>query len=210
MNTRRVISNITFNSLDFFGSVCESLVSDHLIEWCYWIQHQPDTDDSKPHIHFVLQPSKTINTDSLRKSFLEVDINNSLPILPLSKWYFTTSIDDWILYCLHDIDYLRFKGLYRNIHYSYADFYSTDIDSFHHDYCNINRSRFSALSALDNAISSNKSFASLVQSGVIPINLRAQYEAQYRALKKLYLSDNHIQSVVDSSLFVNEEQLIIK
>lgn len=210
MNTRRVISNITFNSLDFFGSVCDSLVSDNIVEWVYWIQHRPDTDDTKIHIHFVLQPSKTISTDSLRKRFLEVDINNSLPIMPLSKWYFTTSIDDWILYCLHDVDYLRFKGLTRNVHYDYSDFHATDLDSFHHDFCNINRSRFGTLSALNNAITSNLPFASLVQNGLVPINLRAQYEAQYRALKKLYMSDNSIKGTADSSLFVDNEQLVIK
>lgn len=182
MKTTRTISNITYNTLPFFEHVINDLAERGIIEWAYWILHKADSDDKKDHIHFVLRPSARIETTALRNAFLEPTADNPLPLAPTSKWFFTNSMDDWILYVLHDEAYLASKGQTRNYRYEIESLCATDRDALMADYNNIDRVKFDRLRRLAEAVYDGIPFVNLVQSGLIPISQRAQYEAQYRAL----------------------------
>lgn len=194
MRTRRVLSNVSFNSPDFFDYVISGLYHDSVIDWCYWVSHLPDRDDKKAHIHFVFQPSKIIDTVVFLRHFLEFPFHgNRLPLKPTSRFQPVISLDDWLLYCKHDSVYLSQKGLERKYHYDWSDFHSTDFDSLQHDIDNIDYTQFGRLALLNEGVISHTSFAELVQRGIVPINFRSQYEAQYLALKKLRMADNSLE-----------------
>lgn len=149
MNTIRVISSISFNTQPFFESVVGRLCkgdgdSKQILDWCHWVQHQPDSDQRKPHIHFVCKPSRRIDTNDLRKMFIEPqdqiiadrfargEIKEVRPedLRPLGCLPFqaTASMRDWLLYAIHDYHYLFTKGQQRTVHYERADVKSTDPD----------------------------------------------------------------------------------
>lgn len=149
MNTISTISSISWNTVPFFESTIARLHSSGVIDWCHWIYHQPEEDEKKGHIHFVLQPSRRIDTSSLEKEFVEpvctpaearklvkeyLARGESLPndvVLPrgVNPFRKTGSMKDWFLYAMHDVKYLLGKGQSRQHHYSRADIQSTH-DSF--------------------------------------------------------------------------------
>lgn len=144
MNTISLISNISYNTPEFFEAKIKVLSSgdNRLIDWAHWIFHLPEDDETKPHIHFVLKPSRRIDTNSLRNEFLEspallveaksqrgeaITPNDLKPLgcLPFDK---TKNISDWLLYAIHDVRYLLKKGQARKHHYNRQDVKSTDPD----------------------------------------------------------------------------------
>lgn len=195
MKTRRILSNISFNSPSFFKLIIEGLYHDCVIDWAYWIIHYPDKDDKKSHIHFVFQPSRALDTSDFVSKFLEFPFHgNRLPLKPTSRFQPVVSLDDWLLYCKHDSEYLRSKGLERHLHYNWSDFLSTDYDSLQHDIDNIDYNQFGRLALLSEGALNHIPFAELVQRGLIPINYRAQYEAQYIALKRIRDSESGLKT----------------
>lgn len=144
MNTISVISSVSFNTPQFFEMKIRELTDEksRILDWCHWIVHKPDTDQTKPHIHFVCKPSYRIDTNALRNAFKEPvtveylaqimehrlltkDDEKPLGCLPFVK---TTSMSDWLLYGIHDEGYLFKKGQSRNTHYQREDVKSTDPD----------------------------------------------------------------------------------
>lgn len=187
MKTRRTLTNISFNSPDYFADRMNDLLRDGVIDWAYWIVHHADNDDKKQHIHFVFQPARSVETSIITSYFLEFPFYGRirLPLKPTSKYVPCVSLDDWLLYCKHDKDYLISKGLERNYHYQWEDFCTTDRDSLLHDIGNINYNKIGQLSMLRAGVLNKIPFAELIQQGKIPIAYRSQYEAQYRALMNL-------------------------
>lgn len=184
MKTTRIISNISYNTIDHFQGVIYDLEQRHIIDWAYWIYHKAEEDERKDHIHFVLKPSGRIDTAILAKEFLEIDYTNPKPLGVTSKWQ-ASDIENWLLYCSHDRGYLASKGQTRKYHYAYEDFGYTDEDAFLEDWHNINRVAYQRLEALAEAVEKRIPFVLLVQQGIIPIAQRSQYEFQYKALLQL-------------------------
>lgn len=191
MRTSRVISNISYNTSAFLNTKLLELEENGIIDWAYWIYHQADTDDTKNHCHLVLKPSKAIDTHRLYQFFLEIDLNSAKPLGVTKKWFFTSSISDWLLYAVHDNAYLNSKNLKRNFHYSIDDVLSTDFDALNYDWANIDRTKFDRLAILKDAVYNHKAFFELVQDGLIPIAQRAQYELQYKALAQQFYNEFH-------------------
>lgn len=189
MQTIRTISNISYNTIDHFEGVVFDLLRRGIIEWCYWILHQPDTDETKEHIHFVLKPSRRLDTTDLRKEFMEIDKTHPLPLCCTTKWNFTNSLDDWLLYVVHDVAYLMSKGQFRNIQYKFEDLRATDMDALRNDWNAVDITKYQRLYYLQKAVDDKVPFAVLVQQGVVPISQRAQYEAQYNGLIRLRYMD---------------------
>lgn len=187
MRSRRILSNISFNSLDFFEYTINELFNDGVIDWAYWVKHYGDNDDKKDHIHFCFQPSSTIDTATFNKRFYEfsfVDTDKRAK-RPTVKYMPVVSLDDWLLYCKHDRDYLLTKGLERIYFYDWSDFHTTDTLALEHDINNIDSTKYGRLSILRDGVKMRVPFAELIQQGQLPIAYRAQYEAQYRALQYL-------------------------
>lgn len=184
MQTIRVISNISYNTIEYFESKIAELVSRRIIDWAYWVFHLADEDELKDHIHFVLKPSKRLETADLRDFFKEVDPNHEKPRTCTSRWQPTNSMDDWLLYAKHDPAYLTSKGQYRRHHYEWKDIKATDEDALQADIACIDMRKYYILEWLEDAARSQTPFFVLVQQGLIPIAQRSQFEFQYNALTR--------------------------
>lgn len=184
MQTIRIISNISYNTIEFFESKIAELVSRRIIDWAYWAFHLADEDELKDHIHFVLKPSKRLETADLRDFFKEIDPNHEKPRTCTARWQPTNSMDDWLLYAKHDPAYLASKGQYRRHHYKWDDIKATDEDALHADIAAIDMRKYLILDWLEDAARSQTPFFVLVQQGLIPIAQRSQFEFQYNALVK--------------------------
>ena len=190
MKTQRMISNISYNSDEHFAKVINSLVQRSIVDWCYWIRHNAEKDELKSHIHFVLKPSTRLDTDDLRKELNEMDLAHpSQPLSCTKKWNPVSSLADWMLYAVHDKNYLASKSQSRTFRYEFEDLKSTDTDALLEDWNSIDRTRFDRLRILVESVEKNIPFAVLVQQGIVPIAQRAQYEHQHNAL--IELKRNH-------------------
>lgn len=189
MNTISVISSISFNTVAFFEAKVNELTrlgKGQIADWCHWIVHLPDTDQKKPHIHFVLKPSRRIDTNSLRQEFLEspsadyvesrikegiapIDAVKPLGVMPFVK---TTSMTDWLLYAVHDVGYLFKKGQNRNTHYERSDVKSTDPDFLASQWDEANDPLQSMTQKVVELYQVQQmSFSEILQQGLIPPNL---------------------------------------
>lgn len=190
MNTISTISSISFNTPQFFEMKIKELSAlgkGQIFDWCHWILHKPDTDQKKPHIHFVCKPSRRVDTNWLRQQFqepvtdvgfIQEQIKNGVPpetflkplgVLPFCK---TTSMTDWLLYAIHDIGYLFKKGQNRNTHYDKSEVQSTDIDLLNAQW----EDTADPLQAMTQRVVElytirQMSLSEIMQQGIIPPNL---------------------------------------
>lgn len=191
MQTIKIISNVSYNSDEFFEATVKRLEANGVIDWCYWIRHDADTDETKPHIHFVLKPSARLDTQKLREQFKEIDLSHPTePLCCTKRWFSTNSMEDWLLYGVHDVAYLASKGQTRKHHYGFEDIKSTDPDGLRQDWNMIDRSKYDRLQILFEAAQRQIPFGLLVQMGRVPIPQRAQWEMQYNSLLALVHSED--------------------
>lgn len=114
MKTYNSIGFISYNSYEFLKNTLQSLVDGGLFSRCAcWFHESLGTE--KDHFHCWVEPAKIIeDTNTLKEFFIELDEEgnqNSIAIRPRcgSKWI------DAYLYGIHDNDYLKFKGLEREL-----------------------------------------------------------------------------------------------
>lgn len=189
MNTIRIISSVSFNTLPFFEATVAKLCRQgkgQVLDWCHWIQHKPDSDQKKPHIHFVCKPSRRVDTNDLRREFIEPtdalvvakaqrgeqvspDDLKPLGCLPFVT---TNQMKDWLLYAVHDIPYLYQKGQTRKVHYERKEVQSTDPDFLlsQWDECN-NPIQALTERVLQMYTVEQLTFSQILQTAIIPPNL---------------------------------------
>lgn len=210
MQTIKVISNISYNTDAFFKNKINDLENRGIIDWCYWIRHKADTDETKSHIHLVLKPSRRLDTQKLILEFAEIDPSNAKPLGVTKKWNTTTSISDWLLYAVHDMGYLASKGQIRNYHYDFSAIQSTDEDALRADWNAIDRTKYNRLKFLADAVEKEVPFVCLVQDGLIPIAQRSQYEYQYKELLILKKTKQCARKIGHEHLIVDDDGVIIE
>lgn len=186
MKTKREISTISYNTIDFLVMELEQLIQDHVISfWCV-ISHQPDEDEKKPHHHVYIIPNGQLDTMDLQLQFREYDPNK--PDKPLGCINFEYSKrDDWILYGEHYEPYLASKFQSRKHHYTKEHFISSDEDTFDYYY---NHAFTASDWAVKNQIllhltSCDMSPTDLIEKGVVPLNQASQLNA-YLYMKTHY------------------------
>lgn len=127
-STSKPFSTISYNSPEFLRAVLDKQVRLGNILYYMYILHEKDTDDKKNHIHVYIAPAERIKPNAeFSKLFYEIDPNNDIP-LKCRPFMPSKDVNDWLLYCIHDPEYLNYKGLTRNTFYSYDDIYSSDQD----------------------------------------------------------------------------------
>lgn len=136
MNTSKPISTISYNSLAFLKNTLDSLVKQKVISFYMFIPHHGEYDEvtnivDKDHTHVWVFPNRHINTMDLGDFFVE-PVPNKKPLKCIS-WVSSKS-DDFILYNLHDKDYLMSKFEIRQYNYTYNDWVSSDQDEFDRRY----------------------------------------------------------------------------
>lgn len=179
MKTIRVISNIAYNTPEFFEEKMHDLVQRRVLDWAYWIAHKADIDELKDHIHFVCKPSGQLDTFDLRKELMQFDPTHpTKPLTCTTQFHFTNpnNMDDWLLYVVHDVAYLAFKGQKRNIQYKFEDLKATDEDALRFSWNNIDRTKYSRLEKVIELASDGVRFIEIVRMGLIPMNQYNQYK----------------------------------
>jgi hypothetical protein len=126
MKTKRLVSTVGYNSPGFLAETLERLVSAGLVEWAHYIHHKAEEDETKDHWHIVLMPSRSVDTSALQRQFQEIDpANPAGKPLGVQPFRFSSKLDDWLLYAVHDKAYLASKGQTRKHHYAREDVRST-------------------------------------------------------------------------------------
>lgn len=160
----------------------------------YIFPHLADCDDKKDHRHILVIPNGTIDWSDFRKRMQEFDPSNPLKPLGCATFQICNSIDDWVLYVLHDEAYLEWKDSPRNIvNYPKELMVCSDEDTFENYYYHAyNESEFAHHNTkLQLLQDPNVRLTSLVSGGYYPIN-------QIRNLdfyRKLYLGEEYAKKV---------------
>ena len=123
MKTTKPISSISWNSRNYLVDRLEELRKAHLIAFWVLVKHTAEEDEKKDHIHFYVEPNRSIDTELLREKFIEL-VPGSKP-LGVNKFQ-KSDFKNWLWYCLHDKAYLLSKGETRKYHYSIEDLISSD------------------------------------------------------------------------------------
>ena len=180
MKTRRAISTISFNSSEYLRSVLDRLVTSGTVEYAHWVEHQPEAEEKKAHLHLYLCPSHTVDTAALRHEFEEFD---PASIVPLGILPFTPSkFSDWYLYSIHDPSYLAAHGLTRQHLYSPDDVRSTCPEMLSEQVSQIDQLKFRTAFHLRRFASDRASWDDVILSGVVPIPQYRYWQAYYQAL----------------------------
>lgn len=176
MQTNRLIATISYNTDSFLAGKLRSLVASNVLEYAYWIWHNPEEDEKKGHFHVLVKPNRRIDTNSLQKEFIETVIGEKpLKCLPFRP----SKVADWILYSSHDILYLNQKAQQRQFHYTKKDFHSTDDDLFDEDWRDCHSREDSRINRVIELAKQGLTWKDIISSGLIPINHLFQYEKIY-------------------------------
>lgn len=191
MQTSKAISTISYNSEEFLISKLEELKRQHIIDFYMLIKHTGEIDmfgeKEKDHFHVFIIPNKRINTSYLDDIFIE-PVPDNKPLKCIS-WNVSKS-DDWILYCLHDENYLKIKMETRQIHYTYGDIKSSDEEDLRRRYRSAYQSSgYARMKNLFEYVRSGGSLQDLMQIGAIPVNQIGDYDDFFKISKRIDLSN---------------------
>lgn len=128
MKTSKKLSTISFNSIDFLENKLKELLQRHVIRSFFYISHHAEEDTKKDHIHVLIEPATTIETEQLKDLFNEPVKDRPLEPLGCLPWQTTKDFGDWYLYAIHDIDFLLDKGQYKKYHYKKENVIASDND----------------------------------------------------------------------------------
>lgn len=186
MATQKPFSTITYNTQSFLKQTLNTLVNMGMLTYYEFIEHSPDTDDTKKHFHLYMIPAKSINLATFKNYFLEHDPTNDKPLCPTV--FKSSNYGDWYWYALHDIDYLKSKQLERNIHYHDTDIYSYD-RNFHFqlvtenpliDFCKMSDMKIRQY--ICDCVYNGVSLQEILTSGYIPLGKTQSSILLYNAL----------------------------
>lgn len=177
MRTSKMISSISYNSIEFLKFKLNELIKRHDIVFYCFIHHLPESDELKEHIHLFIEPNTTIDTMSIQEFLQEFDPNHKKPLGCIS--FVKSQPDDFILYTQHYPPYLAFKNQSRECIYQKSDFVFSDEDTFeslyHHAFYESDfAQRFVVLNMLNDK---NVAPHELVLSGHIPLGMASQLNA---------------------------------
>lgn len=106
MATQKPISTISYNTESFLREKLEEWYNAHIIQSYMYICHKGE-DGDKDHIHLRIEPNKRIDPMELTEELKEYVPGNKKP-LGIRPWR-PSKEEDWILYIVHDKDYLKMK-----------------------------------------------------------------------------------------------------
>lgn len=185
MRTSKTISTVSYNTIPFLYGKLIRLVHNHTIEYFQFIKHIKEEDEEKDHIHLMVIPNVMIDTMDLTELLTEIDPNDPERPLKCIRWR-KSKEDDWLLYNIHDPDYLASKGESRIYHYHKDDFCYSDKDNFdfffHHAYYHSDWSQNNEI--LKHLRDDDVSPADLILSGMISFTQSSQINALSHMIDK--------------------------
>lgn len=197
MATQKPLSTISYNSEEFLREKLEDWIKAHIIQSYMYIKHKGE-DGDKDHIHLRIEPNKRVDPMDLQENLREYDGKN---IKPLGCRPFRPSKEeDWILYAVHDKDYLKlkYKGGEKGekIPYKWEDI-KTD------QYYDMEIAFIRAKSYLEHT---SVNMATQIQKGVSPMSLILQGENVHTVnaiMKALSVTD--YQRITEENLRLKKE-----
>lgn len=177
MRTAKPVSTISYNTPAYLKAKLEELVRNRKVSDYMFIEHMPESDETKKHIHLFIVPNTLIDTMDIQ-DFLKEPVNNSNK--PLGCIDFRKSQeDDWILYVEHYLPYLASKCQNREWVYEKEQFVYHDEDTFNRKYLHAHKA--SAWAQRNQILEMLKSDmltpTDLINNGTIPLNLASQLNA---------------------------------
>lgn len=106
MATQKPISTISYNSEPFLKEKLETWLQAHIIQSYQYICHKGE-DGDKDHIHLRIEPNKKLDPMDLIEQLREYQIGKEKPLG--CRPFRPSKEEDWILYAVHDPDYLKQK-----------------------------------------------------------------------------------------------------
>lgn len=108
MATQQPQSTISYNSPEFLQEKLSLLYDEHLIQSYQYIFHHGE-DGDKDHFHLRIVPNKRLDMMEIKSFFSEPDLlHPDKPPLGVLDWGLSKQ-DDWLLYAIHDPEYMRLK-----------------------------------------------------------------------------------------------------
>lgn len=121
MRTQKNISNICYYTPDYLSSLLAVLRGADAIGPCYWVAHKGE-DGDKDHIHIVfLGGVRVYDTERLIGFFPPQFMPGGSKAGMTARWTVSKSLDDWLLYAVHEPTYLMRKGQFKKHAYPWAD-----------------------------------------------------------------------------------------
>lgn len=204
MATQKPISTISYNSEKFLKEKLDIWVDAHIIQAYQYILHKGE-DGDKDHIHLRIEPNKKLDPMDLLEQLREYRIGEDKPLG--CRPFRPSKEEDWILYAVHDEQYLRVKygGGERGekLPYKWQDIRVSE-------YYDMEIAYIRAKSYLEHT---SVNIASRMQQGENPLNLILQGENVYtvnalmraltvtdyqRALDELTRTKEQLTSLVDA------------
>lgn len=106
MATQKPISTISYNTEPFLKEKLETWLNAHIIQAYQYICHKGE-DGDKDHIHLRIEPNKKLDPMDLIEQLREYQLGKDKPLG--CRPFRTSKEEDWILYAVHDEQYLKFK-----------------------------------------------------------------------------------------------------
>ena len=182
MRTSKPIATISYNTPEYLKLKLDELSkAGRLSEW-YFIHHKAEADEKKDHIHLYVVPSKMLQTDDLKKEFLQPDPAKPGLFVTCPRWV-SSKFQDWYMYAIHDAAYLASKGQTRQYHYRMDDVQAYDRDAFEECVREIDLTTVNAVKRMQDAQKAGLSYAQFFKSGGVPINAVRAYEEAWTLLQ---------------------------
>lgn len=183
MRTTKPIATISFNTPDFLELKLNELQKAGRLSFWAFITHKPEDDEggNKEHIHLYVEPSKMLQTDDLKREFLEFD--PQCPKKPRGTISFNSSkFDPWYLYALHDKRYLASKGQSRRFHYKHDEIRTSDSDDLLFKARSIDLISLSPYADMEDAQAQGLSWSEYFMRGTVPLPQVALFERAWHLL----------------------------
>lgn len=207
MNTRKEISSISYNTENFLKEKLQRLLEEHKISDYMYIYHKHEDDELKDHIHLWMKPNTLLDTMDIQDYLREFDPEN--PDKPLKCIDFRQSqSDDWILYCVHDPEYLAAKGEARRYKYFKENIVFPDSDTFEYNwYHAYHCSKWADQKRqLTDLFEFEYNKADLIRQGRVPLQMASQLLA-LQSLQRTYRGyhENHEMQAEMEDIFWKED-----
>lgn len=181
MKTSKPFSTISYNTPSYLFSKLSELVQSRKIEFFSFIEHLPEDDEKKIHIHLFIIPNGRVDTDQIIDYLTEIDPEK--PDKPLGCIMCRSSkFGDWYLYALHDRGYLAQRGQARKYSYQESEMQVSDTDYLRELIHTVDYSPYTRFLQIRQYAVEGIPFSDLVMQGLIPIQQTASYEKAYQLM----------------------------
>lgn len=183
VRTTKPIASISFNTPAYLELKLNELLRAGRISFWAFIPHKAEDDEGgkKDHCHLYIEPSKMLQTDDIRREFLEFDPEQ--PDKPRGCITFKSSkFDPWYMYALHDKRYLASKGQSRRYHYTHDEIISSDADDLLFKARSIDMLSLSPYADMEQAQLQGVTWSEYFARGTVPLPQVKLFEASWYLL----------------------------